>query len=160
MRTWRIDTALQSLALASDGGIPQAVYWGPPLPPDEDPGELARAAALDLSGGMLDRLAPLSLTPEPSRGFQGQPGLALAAADGAPLAPPPFALVEAEATPGRLRFVSAAAGLRLIHEIAAEPTGVLTLPFIFRDVAHSHRVVDGPVGEEIARCCRRRNRAD
>jgi tripartite ATP-independent transporter DctP family solute receptor len=33
----------------------------------------------------------------------------------------------------------------------APSTGVLTLPFIFRDVAHSHRVVDGPVGEEIAR---------
>jgi len=30
-------------------------------------------------------------------------------------------------------------------------TQVLTLPFIFRDVGHSHRVVDGPVGEAIAR---------
>jgi tripartite ATP-independent transporter DctP family solute receptor len=30
-------------------------------------------------------------------------------------------------------------------------TQVLTLPFIFRDVPHSHRVVDGAVGEAIAR---------
>lgn len=128
MRTWRIDTGCQTLVLASDGGIPWAVHWGPPLPPGEDLAELARAAAMDLSGGMLDRLAPLSLAPEPALGFQGQPGFALAAADGAPLAPPPFALSQAEAAPGRLRFVSAAAGgLRLIHEIAARPTGVLTL---------------------------------
>jgi tripartite ATP-independent transporter DctP family solute receptor len=33
----------------------------------------------------------------------------------------------------------------------APSTQVLTLPFLFRDVAHSHRVVDGPVGEDIAR---------
>ena len=30
-------------------------------------------------------------------------------------------------------------------------TQVLTLPFIFRDVGHSHRVVDGAVGDAIAR---------
>jgi tripartite ATP-independent transporter DctP family solute receptor len=30
-------------------------------------------------------------------------------------------------------------------------TQVLTLPFIFRDVPHSHRVVDGAVGEAIAK---------
>lgn len=30
-------------------------------------------------------------------------------------------------------------------------TQVLTLPFIFRDVPHSHRVVDGAVGDAIAR---------
>jgi tripartite ATP-independent transporter DctP family solute receptor len=33
----------------------------------------------------------------------------------------------------------------------APSTQVLTLPFLFRDVAHSHRVVDGPVGADIAR---------
>ncbi len=30
-------------------------------------------------------------------------------------------------------------------------TQVVTLPFLFRDVAHLHRVMDGPVGEAIAR---------
>jgi tripartite ATP-independent transporter DctP family solute receptor len=29
-------------------------------------------------------------------------------------------------------------------------TQVLTLPFLFRDVAHVHRTVDGPIGEELA----------
>jgi tripartite ATP-independent transporter DctP family solute receptor len=30
-----------------------------------------------------------------------------------------------------------------------EETKVVSLPFIFRDVAHMHRVMDGPVGDEI-----------
>lgn len=30
-------------------------------------------------------------------------------------------------------------------------TNILTLPFIFRDVGHVHRVVDGPIGDAIAR---------
>lgn len=29
-------------------------------------------------------------------------------------------------------------------------TQVLTLPFLFRDVAHVHKTVDGPIGEELA----------
>jgi tripartite ATP-independent transporter DctP family solute receptor len=29
-------------------------------------------------------------------------------------------------------------------------TQVLTLPFVFRDVGHVHRTVDGPIGEELA----------
>ena len=33
----------------------------------------------------------------------------------------------------------------------APSTNVVTLPFLFRDVAHSHAAIDGPAGEEIAR---------
>jgi len=33
----------------------------------------------------------------------------------------------------------------------APSTNVVTLPFIFRDVPHLHRVLDGPVGEAMAR---------
>jgi tripartite ATP-independent transporter DctP family solute receptor len=33
----------------------------------------------------------------------------------------------------------------------APSTAILTLPFLFRDVGHSHRVVDGAIGEDIAR---------
>jgi len=36
-----------------------------------------------------------------------------------------------------------------LNNLAAS-TQVLTLPFLFRDVAHLHKVVDGPVGDEIA----------
>src|SRR3712207_3340244 len=33
----------------------------------------------------------------------------------------------------------------------APSTQVVTLPFLFRDVAHLHRVMDGPVGDDIAK---------
>ncbi|MCI0756938.1 TRAP transporter substrate-binding protein [Teichococcus vastitatis] len=36
-----------------------------------------------------------------------------------------------------------------LNNLAAS-TQVLTLPFLFRDVDHLHKVVDGPVGDEIA----------
>jgi alpha-galactosidase len=123
---WRLDAGPQTLAFASDGGIPECVYWGPRLPEREDLAALAAAGRADLTGGMLDALPPLSLCPEAARAFQGQPGLALAGADGTPLLPA-FALARAEAAPGRLTFVSTAAGLTLTHLLAAEATGVVTL---------------------------------
>ena len=82
IRTWRLDDGGQTLALASDGGVPWVVHWGAPLAPGEDLAELARAGAGDLSGGMLDALPPLSLCPEARRSFQGQPGLDIADAEG------------------------------------------------------------------------------
>ena len=87
-RTWRLDDARQTLALASAGGcLPRVIHWGAPLPADEDLAALAAATALDVTGGMLDAHPDLSLCPEASRSFPGQPGLACRAADGAPLLP-------------------------------------------------------------------------
>ncbi|MGV6849646.1 MAG: alpha-galactosidase [Marinibacterium sp.] len=83
---WRLDTAAQTLVLASDGGLPRVVYWGPPLPAKEDLDQLARAAVADVTGGMLDANPPLSVCPEASRSFPGQPGL-IAWRDGTPLYP-------------------------------------------------------------------------
>lgn len=123
---WRVDAGGQTLALASDGGIPAVVYWGTRLPAGEDLAALAAATAQDLTGGMLDRLAPLSLCPEPGRAFPGQPGLVVAGEDGAPLSPV-FAFDRAEGDARGLRLVSRADGLTLTHEIRAEATGVLTL---------------------------------
>lgn len=123
---WRIDTRGQTIALASAGGIPEVIYWGPTLPAGEDLGQLALAARNDITGGMLDRLPALSLSPEPGRAFQGQPGHLLAEADGTPLHPA-FAFDQAEATPGRLTLVSRAPGLTLSHQLTAQPTGVITL---------------------------------
>ena len=36
IRTWRLDDGRQTLALASDGGVPWVVHWGAPLAPGED----------------------------------------------------------------------------------------------------------------------------
>lgn len=126
LQAWRIDAGPQTLALASDGGLPFVIWWGARLPEGEDLAELARAEVNDLTGGMIDRLEELRLAPESGRAFPGQPGLVLAKEAGAPLHPV-FALTAVEAAPASLTFRSTAAGLRLIHRITAEATGVLTL---------------------------------
>lgn len=88
VKTWRIDSPAQTIALASSGGIPEVIHWGPRLPDGEDLAQLALSSVQDLTGGMIDALPALSLTPEPGRAFQGQPGLMLSEADGTPLCPP------------------------------------------------------------------------
>ncbi|HLQ17541.1 MAG TPA: glycoside hydrolase family 36 N-terminal domain-containing protein, partial [Tabrizicola sp.] len=123
---WRIDTQGQSIALATEGGIPEVIYWGPRLPGGEDLGQLALAAQHDLTGGMLDKLPSLSLSPEPGRAFQGQPGHVLAEADGTPLLPA-FRFDRAETAPGRLTLISIASGLVLRHVLTARATGTITL---------------------------------
>ena len=123
---WRVDTQGQTIALATEGGIPEVIYWGPALPEAEDLVQLALAARYDLTGGMLDILPSLSLSPEPGRAFQGQPGHVLAEADGTPLLPA-FRFDRAEVSPGRLELVSTAPGLMLSHVLQARTTGTITL---------------------------------
>jgi alpha-galactosidase len=55
--------------------LPQVIYWGPPLPASDDCTALAAAHALDVTGGMLDANPDLSICPEASQSFPGQPGL-------------------------------------------------------------------------------------
>ena len=126
MTEWRIDAGRQTLALASDGGLPRVIYWGPRLPARENLAALAQAQERDLTGGMIDRLEPLTLCPESGRAFPGIPGLILSEMDGEPLHPV-FAFHAAAVSPHRLRLNSRAGSLRLTHEIAAHPTGVFTL---------------------------------
>jgi alpha-galactosidase len=123
---WRIDAGGQTIALATSGGLPEVIWWGPSLPLDEDLGQLARAQTNDITGGMLDRLPALSLSPEPGRGFQGQPGHLLAEADGTPLLPA-FTFDRAEESPGHLTLHSRAGGLTLSHHLTAQATGTITL---------------------------------
>ncbi|WP_299922852.1 alpha-galactosidase [uncultured Pelagimonas sp.] len=74
MKTWRIDTPSQTLVLASDGGVPAAVYWGPALP-ECDLNAIAAQAEVDVTGGMIDRLPPISLCPVEGDSLHMQPGL-------------------------------------------------------------------------------------
>ncbi|WP_298917443.1 alpha-galactosidase [uncultured Roseobacter sp.] len=91
---WRLDDERQTLALASSGGrCPQVIYWGAPLPIDEDLVQLARTSALDVTGGMLDENPDLSLCPEAARSFPGQPGMVVRDSNGTPLLPK-FKLVD------------------------------------------------------------------
>lgn len=118
---WELHDARQSLILASSGGrLPSIVYWGPRLPEGADTATLARAQELDVTGGMIDRLPDLSICPEASSTFPGQPGLSVAEADGTPLRPA-FMLEVVNAT-GSAIFVRASdAGLTYSAEIGIDP---------------------------------------
>ncbi|MBD3662854.1 alpha-galactosidase [Sulfitobacter aestuariivivens] len=88
MDCWRLDDRRQTLALASTGGrCPTVIYWGPPLPPDEDLQAVAQVSQLDVTGGMLDANPDLSLCPEAARSFPGQPGMIVRRADGERIIP-------------------------------------------------------------------------
>jgi len=88
IRTWRLDDTRQTLVLGSyRDRLAEVIYWGPRLPEDENLDTLYSALALDVTGGMLDMHPELSLCPEATRSFPGQPGLILRAADGAPILP-------------------------------------------------------------------------
>lgn len=126
MSHWRIDAPGQTLVLASSGGVPRVIWWGPTLPASEDLAELARADASDLTGGMLDRLPELTLCPLPGADWQGQPGLVLAEADGRPLSPR-LRFQRAETAPDELRLISGGDGVVLAHRFRAHPTGVIAL---------------------------------
>ncbi len=130
MTEFRLDAGTgdqaQTIALTTAGGIPEVMWWGAALPPEEDLAQLAAASRHDLTGGMLDRLPPLSLCPEAGRAFQGQVGLVLFSDDGTPLLPV-FDFERVEQSADHLRLVSVADGLRLTHEFRAYSTGVIGL---------------------------------
>ncbi len=125
MKTWRIDTGAQTLALATDGSIPWVIWWGAPLPMDQDLAALESSTRADLTGAMMDVTPALSLCPEAARGFPGQPGLVLSEADGTPLAPR-FAFDSAQEREA-LALHSRWQGLRLTHRITTAPGGMLAL---------------------------------
>ena len=114
-QVWRLDDGQQTLVFAcQDAKIPALVYWGAALPQAEDLGQLVAAGERDFTGGALDALPPLSLSPQSGDGFPGTPGLRLQDARGQPLTPR-FIFHKAEQSADSLRLVcqDAAQGLRL-----------------------------------------------
>lgn len=88
MRAWRLDDGRQTFVLAATGDrLPQVVYWGARLPFDEDLTTLHDAHGIDVTGGMLDENPDISICPEASRSFPGQPGLVLRSGQGDPILP-------------------------------------------------------------------------
>ena len=132
MQSWRLDDGRQTLVLASrERRLAEVVYWGAPLPEGADCAALARAARIDVTGGMLDEAPDLSICPEAARSFPGQPGLVLRDHDGAPLLP--SFRYEGEASRGdagglALAFSDAALGLTYSARFDPDPaTGLMTL---------------------------------
>ena len=132
MQTWRLDDGGQTLVLAArDGGLPEVVYWGAPLPAETDCAVLARAGRLDVTGGMLDENPDLSICPEAARSFPGQPGLIARDAGGELLRPRFRYAGEESGEDGRnlsLLYADPAAGLVYAARFRTDPlTGVMTL---------------------------------
>ena len=112
-RTYRIDDGRQTLVLAArNDRLPEAVYWGATLPEDENLDTLHAAHVIDVTGGMLDENPDLSICPEATRSFPGQPGMILRDRDGTPLLPK-FCLHEARQDAGSLVLVYRDAALGL-----------------------------------------------
>ena len=85
---WRLDDSRQTIVLGSEKDhLPEVVYWGPRLHEDEDLDVLFEAHSIDVTGGMLDQNPELSICPEETRSFPGQPGLVVRNTDGSPLLP-------------------------------------------------------------------------
>lgn len=88
IRTWRLDDSRQTLVLGSQNAhLAEVVYWGPRLPNEADLEVVYRANAIDVTGGMLDLNPELSICPEATRTFPGQPGLVIRQGDGRPYLP-------------------------------------------------------------------------
>ncbi len=88
IRCWRLDDTRQTLVLGSrNDHLAEVIYWGPRLPDTEDLNALYQAHLIDITGGMLDLNPELSICPEATRTFPGQPGLNLRSKDGTPILP-------------------------------------------------------------------------
>ena len=110
---WRLDDARQTLVLASTSGhCPQIIYWGAPLPREEDLEQLHRSTMPDVTGGMLDENPELTICPEAARSFPGQPGVIVRDEDSTPLLPK-FTLENVEQEANRLTITCLDATNRL-----------------------------------------------
>ncbi len=125
-RTYRIDDGRQTLVLAArNDRLPEVVYWGASLPEIENLERLHAAHAIDVTGGMLDQNPDLSLCPEASRSFPGQPGLILRDTDGTPLLP-------------KFCFEDATQSTTFLYLSYKDAQNRLTLTFAFRSDPETH----------------------
>ena len=123
IKCWRLDDSRQSLVIGSrKSRLAEVVYWGPRLPDDENLETLYLANEIDITGGMLDSNPELSICPEATRTFPGQPGLILRDGSGTPLLPK-LCFDAAEQGGNRLvlTFRDAANGLTYTASFAINP---------------------------------------
>ena len=134
------DDRLTLVLAARRDRLPEVVYWGAPLPDHDDPQTLHAAHAIDLTGGMLDENPDLSICPEATRSFPGQPGMILRREDGVPLLPK-FCFTGEDARKGglSLTYEDAENGLHYIAEFDLDPgTHVITMRATIRSDAPVH----------------------
>lgn len=88
MQTWRLDDSAQTIVVAAiNNNMAFVAYWGAVLPEHEDVNQLVKAQVRDLTGGMIDQNAPVSLCPVEGNAFSGMPALIASDAMGTALMP-------------------------------------------------------------------------
>lgn len=125
--TARLDAAGQTLALASSGGPPALVYWGPTLPVGADLAEIATLTARAVPHGMLDEGETYDLFPETGRGFAGRPALQISRADGRFLTQLRLADLACDGAIATAVLEDRAAGARVTQRFEAFASGVIVV---------------------------------
>ena len=88
MQTWRLDDSTQTIVVAAvDSAMAFVAYWGALLPGHENLNQLVAAQVRDVTGGMMDKHALVSLCPVEGDAFPGQPALLASDAKGVALMP-------------------------------------------------------------------------
>ena len=88
MQVWRLDDSAQTIVVASiDNNMAFIAYWGAVLPEHENLAQVVHAQMRDLTGGMIDQNAPVSLCPAEGDAFPGMPALVASDASGIDLMP-------------------------------------------------------------------------
>ncbi len=119
---WRLDDGRQTMVITATGErLPQVVYWGTRLPEGEDLRTLHDAHMIDVTGGMLDENPDLSLCPEASRTFPGQPGLIVRHQDGTPLLPKFCFDSYTNGSDLKIKYRDEGNGLTLTFEFVTDP---------------------------------------
>lgn len=116
----RLDGDAVTLVVATAGGIPAVLYWGPRLSDDTDPASLALLAARAEAPASPFPEVPLGLTPQAGQGWPGRPGLA-AHRDGkdwASLAT--LTRVSSDGKAAQFKAVDTLNGITLVHDLAIE----------------------------------------
>lgn len=88
MTTLRLDDAGRCIVVHQpERGLARIVYFGASLPEGEDLDALADGVRMDVTGGMMDDTAPVSVCPEAGLMWPGQSGMMLRGDDGSVLQP-------------------------------------------------------------------------
>jgi len=116
------------MILASwENRLPDVIYWGKPLSRGENLEDLAKSTMIAPTGGMMDLVAGVSLSPEEAGGFAGHPGLILTDETGYNLRPV-FIFKEAKESANALELVFEEEDLTYIFRAKADPeTNVIKL---------------------------------
>ncbi|MDB9957676.1 alpha-galactosidase [Oceanospirillaceae bacterium] len=129
MQVWRLDDSAQTIVVASiDNNMAFIAYWGAVLPEHENLAQVVHAQMRDLTGGMIDQNAPVSLCPVEGDAFPGMPALVASDASGIDLMPC-FTLRQAHVKKQSLEliYVDKALGLTYSANINSAIDGVWQL---------------------------------